>query len=67
MIPRVVSFGIPLGSMLKNQVAELVSIEKGDKLTKQACISYHDPVLLVVGIPFDLAKDYGLPLGGHFQ
>jgi hypothetical protein len=40
---------IPLGVMFKNQVVELVSIEKSDELTKQACISYHNPVLLFLG------------------
>jgi len=44
MIPGVIAFGILLGSMF-NQVVELVSIERSDTLTKQACISYYDPVL----------------------
>jgi hypothetical protein len=35
-VPGVIAFDIPLGSMFKNQVVELVSIEKGDTLTKQA-------------------------------
>jgi len=52
MIPGVIAFGIPLGSMFKNHVVELVSIETGDTLTKQACMSYHDPVLRFMGFRF---------------
>ena len=58
---RLSAFGIPLGFVLKTQLEKPVSIEDNDKLTKQACIAYQEPAILV--LEFRLIRlDTGFPV-----
>jgi len=54
------------GAMFKNQLVELVSVEKSDKLTKQGCISYHDFALPFLGFRLVLPPLWSL-IGSTFS